>query len=124
MKIKEVMSRDVVVVRPDTSVADAAAQMKTHDAGPLPVCEGDRLIGMVTDRDLTPLATDEGLDPRSTRVQDVMTPEVLFCFEEQEVREAARLMQQKNVRQLLVLNRASRLVGMVSLGDLAPSSGD
>ncbi len=118
MQVKDVMSRDIVVVHPDTSVGEAATQMKRLGEGPLPVCEGERLIGMVTERDIATQDAAAGQDPQSTRVQDVMTPEISFCFEEQDVREVAHLMQQKNIHRLLVLNRASRLVGMVSQDDL------
>ncbi len=124
MQIKDVMTRDVAAVSPDITVADAATQMKELDVGPLPVCDGERLVGMITDRDITTRATAAGQDPQATRVKDVMTPDVLFCFEEQDVDEAAQLMQQKKVRRLLVLNRDSRLVGMVSLGDLAVKTGE
>lgn len=118
MKIKDVMTRDVVCVSPDASIAEAAAQMKALDEGPLPVCDGERLVGMVAG-DVATRASVAGQDPQSTRVRDLMTPEVLFCFEGQDVAEAARLMQQKKVRRLVVLNRGSRLVGLVSLDDLA-----
>lgn len=124
MQIKDVMTRDVVVVSPDATVAEAADQMKSLEVGRLPVCDGDRLIGMVADQDITTQASSTGQDPWSMRVRDVMTPEVLFCFEEQDVREAARLMQQKKVHRLVVLNRDSRLVGLVSINDLGGDSGD
>jgi CBS domain-containing protein len=120
MQVKDVMSRDVVVVYPDTDVGEAATQMQRLGDGPLPVCEGERLIGMVTEADIA--AQTAAQDAHALRVQDVMTPEVVFCFEEQDTREAAHLMQQKNVHRLLVLNRASRLVGMISQDDLVTQS--
>jgi CBS domain-containing protein len=98
--------------------------MKELDVGLLPVCEEDRLVGMVTDRDITIRSTSEGLDPWTTPVRDAMTREVIFCFEDQDVAEAARLMKEMQVRRLAVLNREKRLVGIVSLADLAVDAGD
>jgi len=98
--------------------------MKDLDVGPLPVCEGDRLVGMVTDRDITVRAVAEGCDSRTTTVRDVMTSDVVYCFENQDVEEAARLMKEHQVRRLIVLSRDKRLVGIVSLGDLAVETGD
>ena len=98
--------------------------MKSLDVGPLPVCDNDRLVGMVTDRDITVRATAEGDAPTDVRVRDVMTPEVIYCFEDDPVEDAARLMAAKQVRRLVVLNRDKRMVGIVSLGDLAVKTGD
>lgn len=89
MKIKDIMTRAVETVRPDASIAEAAEKMERLDVGPLPVCDGDTLLGMVTDRDLTVRATATGQDPTRTTVQQVMTPDVVYCFEDQNVREAA-----------------------------------
>ena len=98
--------------------------MKDLNAGPLPVCESDRLVGILTDRDITVRATAEGLDPWTAKVSDVLTPGVVYCFEDEDVEEAARLMQEHQVRRLVVLNRRNRIVGIVSLGDLATEIGD
>src|SRR5436309_16081443 len=98
--------------------------MKEIDVGPLPVCDGDRLVGMLTDRDITVRAVAAGCDPRTTPASAAMTPEVIFVYEDQDVAEAARLMKDKEVRRLMVLNRDKRLVGMLSLGDLAVDVGD
>src|SRR5918911_1856091 len=124
MQVKEVMTRDVEVVRPDTSLREAAEKMRAADVGPMPVCEGDRLVGMITDRDVTVRSTAEGYDPWTARVRDAMTAEVTYCFEDDDVAEAARLMQEKGVRRLVVLDRDRRLAGIVSLGDLAVHLGD
>jgi len=124
MKVSEVMTRKAEVVRPDTTVQEAAERMRQLDVGPLPVCDGDRLVGMVTDRDITVRSTAEGWDPFTTPVRDVMTPETFYCFEDQDVTEAARIMNEHQVRRLLVLNRDKRLAGIVSLGDLAVETGD
>jgi CBS domain-containing protein len=97
--------------------------MKTLDVGSLPVCDNDRLVGLITDRDIAVRAVAEGCDPRTTTVQNVMTPDVLYCFEDQVVQEAAQLMSEQQVRRV-VLNRDKRLVGIVSLSDLAVDAGD
>lgn len=119
MLIQDIMTRDVEVVRPDTSLEEAAQKMKALDIGPLPICDGERLVGMLTDRDITIRAVAEGRDPHNTRVSEVMTPDVVYCFEDQEVGDAVRIMEQYQIRRLLVLNHDKRLVGIVSLGDLA-----
>jgi len=119
MNLKDVMSSHVEVIRPETTLEDAAKKMKDVDAGSMPVCDGDRLVGMVTDRDITVRATAQGVDPKSMTVKEVMSPDVVYGFEEQDVADAARIMEDKQIRRLLVLNRQKRLVGIVSLGDLA-----
>ncbi|MCI0705054.1 MAG: CBS domain-containing protein [Planctomycetia bacterium] len=119
MKITDVMTQDAVCIRPDATIQEAAGQMKKLDVGALPVCDNDRLAGMITDRDITIRSVAEGHDPRSDRVRDVMTPELVYVFEDQDANEAARLMRQKQIRRLPVLNREKRLVGIISLGDLA-----
>jgi CBS domain-containing protein len=124
MKVKDVMTRVAECVRPTDSLQVAAQKMKDLDVGPLPVCEGDRLVGMITDRDITVRATAEAVPPGLGRVRDVMTPDVVSCFEDQDVEEAARLMRERQVRRLVVLNRDNRLVGIISLGDLAVETGD
>ncbi len=93
--------------------------MQDLNVGILPVLDGDTLLGVLTDRDITLRATTAGQDPRWTTVQQAMTPNLVYCFEDQDVQEAARLMQQKQIRRLLVLDREKQLVGIVSLGDLA-----
>ena len=99
--------------------------MRDLDVGPLPVCgDDDRLAGMVTDRDIAVRAVAEGWDPTAKRVRDVMSEEVVYCFEDQAVEDAARLMRENQIRRLVVLNRDKRLVGIVSLGDLAVETGD
>lgn len=119
MQIKEVMTTGVEVVRPDDTLQEAARRMKSIDVGPLPVCDGDRLLGMITDRDIIIRATAEGRDPKVTRVKDAMTPGVVYVFEDQDVEEAASLMKERQIRRLVVLDRNKRLVGILSLGDIA-----
>jgi CBS domain-containing protein len=124
MQIREIMTPNVMFVGPDDTLQDAAGKMKELDVGPLPVCDHDRIAGMVTDRDITVRAVAEGRDPKSTKVRDVMTRDVIYCYEDEDVEEAARQMQSRQVRRILVLNRDKRLVGIVSLGDLAAETGD
>lgn len=123
MQLRDVMTRDVEIVRPDATLAEAAGRMKALDVGPLPVCDGNRLVGMLTDRDVTTRATAAGQDPRTTRVRDAMTPDVAYCFEDQDISEAEQLMRERKIRRIAVLDRNKQLVGMVSLGDLATKSG-
>jgi len=124
MRVSDLMTRSVECISPDATLQEAAAKMKSLDIGPLPVCDNDRLVGMITDRDITVRATAEGEAPTDIRVRHVMTPEIIYCFEDALVGDAALLMQQKQVRRLLVLNRDKRLVGIVSLGDLAVDTRD
>ena len=124
MQVKDVMTRGAEVVRPDATLLEAANKMKSLDIGPLPVCDGDKVIGMLTDRDITVRATAEGLDPKQTRVREVMSKELITCLEDQDVKEAAELMQSKQIRRVPILNKDKRLVGMLSLGDLAQRTQD
>ena len=118
------MTRDVETVRPDTTLAEAARKMDQLNVGPLPVCDGDRLVGIVTDRDITVRATSAGKDPRSTPIREAMTQDLVYCYEDQDVQDATRLMQDKQIRRVPVLNREQRVVGIVSLGDIASDARD
>lgn len=125
MQIKDVMTPGVECTQPSATLREAAQKMRDLDVGPLPVCGDDeRLAGMITDRDITVRAVAEGRDPGTTLVRDVMTPKVIYCFEDQDVSEAARLMEENQVRRVVVLNDQKRLVGILSLGDLAVDVGD
>ncbi|HWO42419.1 MAG TPA: CBS domain-containing protein [Candidatus Eisenbacteria bacterium] len=119
MQIREIMTRGVEVIPPDASVRDAAAKMKELDVGALPVCDGQKLSGMVTDRDITVRAVAEGRDPSATKVSDVMSGDLAYCFEDDEVEDAAQVMEVKQIRRLPILNRDKQLVGIVSLGDIS-----
>jgi CBS domain-containing protein len=119
MKLKDIMTENVEVISPDTSLYEAARKMRDLDVGALPVCDGERLVGMLTDRDLTVRAVAEGRDPTTEPVRESMTQEIVYCFEDQHAAEAECLMAEKQIRRLPVLNRDKRLVGIVSLGDLA-----
>jgi len=118
------MTPDVECVGPNDTLQEAAVKMKDLDIGPLPVCDRDRIAGILTDRDITVRAVAEGCDPRSTRVRDVMTHDVIACHDDEDVMEAAQLMCERQVRRVLVLNRDEQLVGVVSLGDLAADTGN
>ncbi|SRR5579884_2183092 len=124
MLVREVMTREVECVAPDATLQQAAQKMRDLDVGPLPVCDNDRLAGMITDRDIAVRAVAEGRDPKATRVRDAMTAGVDYCFEDDDVGQAARVMKEKQIRRLAVLNHDKRLVGIVSLGDLAVETGD
>ena len=124
MQVHDVMTRGVECVSPSATLQEAAQKMRDLDVGPLPVCDKDQLAGVLTDRDIAVRAVAEGLDPRSTPVRDILVPHLVYCYEDQDVREAARLMEENQVRRLLVLSRDKRLVGIVSLGDLAVEAGD
>jgi CBS domain-containing protein len=123
MQVAEIMTRHTEVVPSDFLLKDAALKMRQLDIGALPIRDGDRLVGMLTDRDITIRATAEGRDPAKTQVRDVMTPQVVYCFEDQDASEVAKLMQEKQIRRLPIFNREKKLVGIVSLGDLAVHSG-
>jgi CBS domain-containing protein len=119
MQISDIMTRDVESIGPDDTLQEAATRMKQFGVGPLPVCENQSVVGMVTDRDITLRAVAEGLDPATTSVRDVMSEEIICCFEDQEVEVAAHLMQSKQIRRVLVLDRDKKLVGIITLADLA-----
>lgn len=121
--IDAVMSRKAIYVDPDTSVLDAARMMREQDIGAILVGENDRLVGMVTDRDIAIRGIAEGIDPGTVKVRDVMSERIAYCFADQDEDEAAKMMAEKKIRRLAVLNRDKRLVGLVSLGDIAANGG-
>ena len=118
MRVSEAMTRDVRVATPGQSIREAAKAMAELDAGILPVGENDRLIGMITDRDIAVRAVAVGKGP-DTPVRDVMSSEVKYCFEDEELDHVAKNMADIQVRRLPVVNRDKRLVGIVSLGNIA-----
>src|SRR3989454_12091310 len=123
MQLRAIMTPEVEVIHPEVTLQQAAAKMRRLNIGSLPVCEGERLVGMLTDRDITVRAVAEGRDPVTTLVREVMTPDLVYGFEDQDLEDAARLMEQYQIRRLPVLNRAKQLVGIVALGDLAVHPG-
>jgi len=122
MKVSDKMTRNVRLASPDDTIQQAARSMAECDAGALPVSENDRLVGMVTDRDIAvrAVAHGKGLD---TKVRDVMTPDVKYCFEDEDLDHVAHNMGHQQVRRLPVMNRGKRLVGILSLGDVATGAG-
>ena len=118
MRVSECMTRDVQLAAPNDTIADAAKAMARLDAGVLPIGENDRLVGMITDRDIAVRAVAKGLGP-DAKVRDVMSAEVMYCFEDEELEDAAHHMAELKVRRLPVLNRDKRLVGILSIGDLS-----
>ena len=124
MQLKDIMTRDPVVLSPETTLKEAARKMRDLDSGVMPIGERDRLVGMLTDRDITVRATAEGKDPNGTPVREAMTTDVVYCFEDDDVRGAARKMEEHQIRRLIVLNRDKRLVGIVALGDIAVHAPD
>ncbi len=118
MKLSEVMQTNLEVISADATVRDAAARMKDRDIGALPVRVGDQLAGMITDRDLIVRSIARGEDPDETRVATVMTKDTACCYADDEVDNAVRLMADRQIQRLLVLDKSEKLVGIVSLADL------
>jgi CBS domain-containing protein len=119
MLVREIMSVGVECVRPQTTLQEAAQKMRQHDVGLLPICDKDRVLGVITDRDITVRATAEGRDSEIATVRAAMTNSAICCLEDDDVVTAATLMRTHQVRRLLVLSHEQQLVGIVSLGDLA-----
>jgi CBS domain-containing protein len=119
MIISEVMTRDVRIASPDDTLQSAAQIMEEEDFGSLPVAENERLVGMLTDRDITIRAVARGMAPQDSTVREVMSTEIRYVYDDESVRDVAEVMGDLHVRRLPVLNRQKRLVGIVSLGDLA-----
>jgi len=121
--VADVMSRNVRIASPEDTVQQAAHPMDEQETGVLPIGEGDRLVGTVTDRDLAIRLAAQGKDPARTKVREVMTPDVKWVFDDADLEHAAKYMAEQQVRRLAVLNRQKRLVGILSLGDLAREDG-
>jgi CBS domain-containing protein len=119
MQIRDVMSRDVKLASPNDTVKQAAELMAEIDAGSIPVGENDRIVGMLTDRDIALRAVARGKAPDECRVRDIMSSEIKYVYDDESVDDLARNMGELQLRRLPVLNRDKRLVGIVSLGDLA-----
>jgi CBS domain-containing protein len=122
MRVGEVMTQGVETTTAETTLQAAALRMREAGVGMLPILEGRRPIGVITDRDITVRATANGLDPTKSHVRDVMTSQVFCCFEDESIEEAARLMQEHTVRRILVLDRDKRMVGIITLDDLSSLS--
>lgn len=123
MKVRDIMTSGVHCVRQEESLSFAAAKMRQLNVGVLPVCHQDRLTGLITDRDITVRAVAEGRDPVNTPVQAIMSHDIVYVFEDQDLEAAARVMELNQVRRLPVLSREKSLVGILSLGDVATQAG-
>jgi CBS domain-containing protein len=120
MKLAAIMTGGIETIPPQATLAEAAKKMASQDIGSLPVCTAERrVVGIITDRDITVRAVARGMDPNRTRVEEVMTRDVLSCSSEADVEQACELMEQRQVRRLLVTAEDDRPVGIVSLGDIA-----
>ena len=123
MKVREAMHKGVDWVGPDTSVSDLAKLMRQHDIGAIPIGENDRLIGMVTDRDIVCKGlAKNGFNPSRATARDVMTPGIHCCREDDDLAKAVRHMEQLKVRRLPVINKNKRMTGILSLGDLGQAA--
>lgn len=122
--VADVMTRDVETVDADTTLSEASALMSRHDIGFLCVRSGDEIVGILTDRDITVRAVAAGLDPSTATVRDAMTGDYAYCYEDQELIEAATLMEERGIRRLPVLNRENQLIGVLSVEDIAARAGD
>jgi CBS domain-containing protein len=119
MQVSSIMSAEIHTVNPGDAVQEAAVLMRSFNVGSLPVCQGSKLIGIITDRDITVRITAAGLSPMQTNVADAMTAGVKVCSETDELDDAARIMEELQVRRLPVLNSEKQLVGIISLADIA-----
>jgi len=119
MKVSDVMTKNIKVIPHNATVRDAAKLMKDIDTGFVPVIDSENVIGVITDRDIVLRSAAEGHNPNETKVEEVMTREFFFLYEDEDVTEAAKVMSEQQVRRLPVVNRQEELVGVVSLGDLS-----
>lgn len=128
MQANDIMTRNIVTVLPDATVREVARMMDELNVGALPVCDGATLLGIITDRDIVVRATADGMRPDATPVHVVMTEDVCWCYEDDPVEEIQREMSRRQIRRMPVLDKDDRLVGIVTLGDLAedraPGAGD
>ena len=119
MKVKDAMHRGVEWCAPDTPIREIARLMREKDVGAIPIGENDRLVGMVTDRDITCRGVAKGGNMDKMMARDVMTPGIIYCLEDTEIEDAIHLMEDKQIRRLPVLNKQKRMIGMLSWGDLS-----
>lgn len=124
MQVKEIMTGDVETISSNATLTEAAQKMRSLEVGALPVWEEDNLVGMITDRDITVRAIAEGKDASNMCVSEIMTPEVFYCFEDDDVYAAARMMEEKAIHRLLVLSSDEKPIGFISLADFAVKTRD
>jgi len=123
MHAKDLMTKEIAWIVPQTSLREAAGKMKALDVGVLPVCDGQKLVGMLTDRDIVLRSTAEGKDPNSAKVTETMSSKVEFCLEDEDINKVAHRMEKNKIRRLPVIDYNKKLVGIISLGDLAIRGG-
>jgi len=119
MKVREIMTSNVECLGPESSLKAIAQEMKSLDVGFIPICENDRLVGTVTDRDIVIRHVADGRDVNTTQVREIMSREIIYAFEEDDVKTVAERMREKDVRRILILDENKRLVGIVSIGDIS-----
>lgn len=119
MQAKELMTRTVECISPDTDIREIARIMRSLDIGFVPVCDNDRLIGTITDRDIILRVIADGKDPDDCVAREIMTENLCWCYDDQTAEEIANYMASQEVRRVVVLNRQKRLAGVISIGDLA-----
>ena len=119
MQAKELMTRSVVCLSPKVSVEEIARKMKSMDVGFMPICSDDRLVGTVTDRDIVLRGIAAGKNTADCTAEDIMTTDVYWCYEDQSAEEVADYMAKREIRRVLIIDRSKRLVGVISIGDLA-----
>ncbi len=119
MTVREIMTTNVECLSPDATVTEVANKMKTLDVGFIALCENDRLVGTVTDRDIVIRCIAAGKNISACMARDIMSKDIFWCYDDQDVKEVVRQMSEKEVRRMLILNRDKRLVGVVSIGDIA-----
>lgn len=124
MLVREVMSKTPLYLPPTATLKEAATKMRDFDFGFIPVGEDDKLIGIVTDRDIAIRAVAKGLDPKLTRVKQILTKRILYCYEDEKLEKAAKSMEKQQVHRLIVLDRSKRMVGVITTGDVARKAHD
>ena len=124
MNVNEIMTPSSFWAQPTISLVECARAMRERDVGALPLVENDKLVGMVTDRDLVVRGMADGKDPNSSTAREVMTEEAFWCYENTDVSEVAQYMQKNRVRRIPVINQDKRLVGMISIGDITRASSE
>jgi CBS domain-containing protein len=123
MRIRDVMTLHPQLCTPETSLKDAACMMRDHDTGFIPVCDGDRIAGVLTDRDMVIRSMCQGVDTLQAKVKDCMSTNICWIQQDQDVKDAIAVMEERKIRRMLVMDAQKRLVGVLSLGDLAEAKG-
>ncbi len=124
MQAKDVMTKKPEFLPPTATLKEVALSMKSHDFGFVPIGENDRLVGTITDRDITVRAIAKGKDPNKTIARDIMTEKLEYCFDTDDLGKVVSHMQEAKVRRIVVLNKSKRMVGIISLGDIACKGND